>query len=643
MAFSVSVKFFNSFWMKKVVPKAANDAEPALLDPATVNIIWPEPGDELPLSMWPGMPWNPTGYITFPWNGAGVNENANSVIGEQRQWYIEEAVIRGGFNNTRASLGVRAYLAEDEEVTQEHRANSLIYSGVYNSRTGINDTNVFSIAEDITKSVNPSYGSIQKLFAENTNLNIFQENKVQYALINKDAVYSAEGSPMQTQSNVVIGQTVPYLGEYGISKNPESFATYGFQKYFADANRGIIGRLSRDGITEISSYGMKDYFRDALAVINPFDSIITLDYFINNPAFLLNNINEIPVDSGGCGCCNLEPGMSFWMQDFTSGDPDDPNYGAWIDTGAYIVNVTDNITECNITLSKFIDYTVYGSEWPTTSIQFQRYISDKIVGGWDIHNQCYTISLQPTEVQNGCITEAEYSTLNFDESINGWVSFYDYKPEIMFSLKNSFYSSNGFKLWKHYYDNSTATISATTRGDFYDQGYKPSQIRFVFNPSISTVKSFQTVSYEGSNGWEVMRYYSDPTEFNQDPYPINPPTNPLTYEPNWQSYTDETQKVLSYEEGKYIDPSDGIIYRAGFDRKENRYVSELKSASLPQAGEVIYWDGGLDGSGIALEAAPTSGIKGYYVTVDLQTDNATDVGGLKELFAVSSNWVVSSH
>ena len=70
---------------------------------------------------------------------------------------------------------------------------------------------------------------------------------------------------MQTQSNVVIGQTVPYLGEYGISKNPESFATYGFQKYFADANRGIIGRLSRDGITEISSYGMKDYFRDSFS------------------------------------------------------------------------------------------------------------------------------------------------------------------------------------------------------------------------------------------------------------------------------------------------------------------------------------------------------------------------------------------
>jgi hypothetical protein len=54
--------------------------------------------------------------------------------------------------------------------------------------------------------LDPANGSIQKLFAENTNMTIFQESKVSSALINKDAIYTAEGSPMQTTSNVVIGQ-----------------------------------------------------------------------------------------------------------------------------------------------------------------------------------------------------------------------------------------------------------------------------------------------------------------------------------------------------------------------------------------------------------------------------------------------------
>ncbi len=626
MAYAIGIKFFNSFWMKKVVPKAGTDMNPTG-SPATVNLAWPKPGDELPLSLWPGVPWNPTGYPIFPWNEAVVNANENQSRGQERQWYIEESVIRGGFNNTRVDLGVRAYLVEDDEAVQQRRGNSLIYSGVYNSRTGINDTNVFSIGEDITKSVNPSYGSIQKLFAENTNLNIFQENKVQYALINKDAVYSAEGSPMQTQSNVVIGQIVPYLGEYGISRNPESFATYGFQKYFADANRGIIGRLSRDGITEISNYGMKDYFREALSGINPDSSVVTLSFPVALPALLPNNINYMNITADPCGCGDIETGMTLFIPG-VNGEGD----FTWFDTGAWVVETIDNGSYCTLIFSSYLNWDDYNLlAWPS-EIRLQRYISDRIIGGWDIHNQCYTVSLQPTRVENDCVNEDNYETLNFDESINGWVSFHGYKPRMMCSLKSSFFSSDSFKLWKHYYD------TPTSRGFFYDQPYQSAQITFVFNPSVSTMKSFQTVGYEGSNGWEVISYESDPTEFDQYPGPINPPTAfPGTYSLSWQFYIDEAQRIYSYEQGRYVDPTDGLIYRVGFDRKENRYVSELKSASLTQAGEVISWDGNPN------TAAPISGIKGYFVTVNLQTDDVTDVGGLKELFAVSSNWVVSSH
>jgi hypothetical protein len=105
--------------MKKVVPKAANDTLPAG-DPATVNIQWPLVSDEFPLSVWPGLTWNPTDYPTFPWGSAEVNANPNEAIGETRQWYIEESVIRGGFNNTRVDLGVKAYTAEAEEAEQQH-------------------------------------------------------------------------------------------------------------------------------------------------------------------------------------------------------------------------------------------------------------------------------------------------------------------------------------------------------------------------------------------------------------------------------------------------------------------------------------------------------------------------------------------
>ena len=106
----------------------------------------------------------------------------------ENNWAIEESRIRGGYNNTSTDYGVKAYLVE-EEPNAALRGNSLIYSGIFNSRTGINQTNVFNVGEEITKSADPANGTIQKLYAEDTNLIIFQENKVSRALIDKDATY----------------------------------------------------------------------------------------------------------------------------------------------------------------------------------------------------------------------------------------------------------------------------------------------------------------------------------------------------------------------------------------------------------------------------------------------------------------------
>ena len=200
-------------------------------------------------------------YNTFILAGGGTSNS--DAVASRGKYHIEESRIKGGFNETSTDYGVKAYIVDDE-YKMRTRGNAMIYSGIFNAKTKVNNTNQFPIGKDITKAVDITNGSIQKLYAEDTNLNIFQENKVSSALIDKDAIFTAEGSPLKTTSNVVIGQIVPYLGKYGISKNPESFAFFGGRKYFADKSRGVILRLSRDGVTPISVYGMKDYFRDNL-------------------------------------------------------------------------------------------------------------------------------------------------------------------------------------------------------------------------------------------------------------------------------------------------------------------------------------------------------------------------------------------
>jgi hypothetical protein len=463
-------------------------------------------------------------------------------------WVIEESRIRGGYNNTSTSFGAKAYLVEDEP-NGSVRGNAMIYSGIYNSRTGINQTNQFSVGEEITKAIDPADGSIQKLHAEDSNLIILAEKKTSRALIDKDAIYTAEGGGVSVSNlRTVIGQVVPYAGNFGIGTNPESFATYGYRKYFVDKNRGAVLRLSMDGITEISNYGMIDWFRDNLS----------------------------SVDSSSFG-----PG--------------------------------------------------------------------KIVGGWDIYTKQYTLSLQPSTPPNATPDNSSYNTLQFDESVRGWPSFFTFKPRFTFSLANKMYSignqsGSDNKLYVH---NSTNV----DRAEFYGESNK-SKVTFVVNPNVDTSKVFKTINYEGSSGWEVTQYVSDIT--GVDSYELDTSGNPIWINP--PQLRDTSNQIYSYYEGEYIinpitssSTYNQPIYRsnyisvfgsnnppynrdyAGFIRKENKYYANLVNDSDGQTmpGEVIFGD-------------DMTGIKGYYCTVTLQNDNNTNPGGAKELFAVNSTFVVSS-
>ena len=127
--------------------------------------------------------------------------------------------------------------------------------------SGVNSLNQFIAAEKITKDVNPIYGSIQKLHSRSTadgDLIALCEDRVLKILANKDAVFNADGNTQLTATNNVLGQTIPYAGDYGISKNPESFASESYRCYFTDKVRSAVVRLSKDVLTPISNCGMKD-------------------------------------------------------------------------------------------------------------------------------------------------------------------------------------------------------------------------------------------------------------------------------------------------------------------------------------------------------------------------------------------------
>ena len=177
---------------------------------------------------------------------------------------VESNRIKDDFNAPFIDNGPKVSTVLDEPYQEEHKKSGLIYSGIFNTQSSFNQSNQFVTAEKITKDLNPSYGSIQKLYTRNTNLLAFCEDRVLKILANKDALFNADGKPQLLATNRVLGQSIPFAGEYGISKNPESFAKYGNRYYYSDKNRGAILRLSGDGVTNIAEKGMTSYFKEKL-------------------------------------------------------------------------------------------------------------------------------------------------------------------------------------------------------------------------------------------------------------------------------------------------------------------------------------------------------------------------------------------
>ena len=180
------------------------------------------------------------------------------------------------------------------------------------------------------------------------------------------------------------------------------------------------------------------------------------------------------------------------------------------------------------------------------------------------------------------------------------------------------YTIKNGSLWRHYSEDPTSL-----RGNFYNVN-TPSSITFILNPQVTNSKTFKTISYEGSNGWQVDSIVSDSTGEDQ--------INSTTY----QSDNDLAALIYSYTQGaydmlgnEYPNQLTAPVLYAGFARKENKYVANLINNSAATQGEIVF------GTSI-------SGIKGYYSTVTMSTDKVTNEGGEKELFSVGSSYTMNS-
>lgn len=177
---------------------------------------------------------------------------------------VESYIVKDLFNGNNLSTNTRPNAVELDGYKERRNIASLTYSGAFDESTNYNSLNEFNLSRANYKDLDDKYGTIQKLFSRDTDLIVFQEDKVHRVLYNKNVLSDAVGGGQITSIEQVLGQEVPYTGEWGIGKDPESFSNYANNIYFTDKPKGTVLRLGGDGLEPISRYGMKDWFRDNL-------------------------------------------------------------------------------------------------------------------------------------------------------------------------------------------------------------------------------------------------------------------------------------------------------------------------------------------------------------------------------------------
>jgi hypothetical protein len=208
---------------------------------------------------------------------------------------VESQRVLDDFNQTTLEYSPRVTTVIDN-YKQIRNDASICYSGIYNENTQYNRLNEFNLSISNFKYLDREFGSIQRMHARDTDLLVLQENKISSVLYGKNALTDAVGGGQIVSIPEVFGTQTTISGEFGISRNPESFAQWSDSVFFADARRGVTLSLTGNQFGITSEAGMKDYFRDIMRD-NPFTQKIGC-YDPHNHTYVLsfNNQRTVPCD-----------------------------------------------------------------------------------------------------------------------------------------------------------------------------------------------------------------------------------------------------------------------------------------------------------------------------------------------------------
>ena len=281
----------------------------------------------------------PTDALPDVWyeNSESFNINGNLHLGNvQNQTTSQPAIVNTGFANCFSfgngvesyrirdsikepafNLGNRIFTTSNEEYKAAHRFADLTYSGVYNDESNVNRLNEFNLGLLNFKPLEETYGDVEILFARETDILVLQEDKISYVLAGKNILSDSTGGGPVTSVPEVLGTQIARIENYGISNHPESFAEFGENKYFSDAKRNVIVKLTGSSaqneiLTVISNQGMRSWFRDLFADASATQKLGGYDPYMHEYVFTSNTI--VKPETELCTSCGVTKNITVVAQ-----------------------------------------------------------------------------------------------------------------------------------------------------------------------------------------------------------------------------------------------------------------------------------------------------------------------------------------
>tara|TARA_R110000824_G_scaffold265436_1_gene454347 strand:+ start:1951 stop:6930 length:4980 start_codon:yes stop_codon:yes gene_type:complete len=258
--------------------------------------------------------WDPSTQ-TFSLAEGSVDQTLTSPLETVLDFYncysfgngVESFRIEDRIDGRYFLLGERVLAVSNQDFKEADRFAGMTYSGVYSDSANSNNLNEFNLGLVNYKDLETSFGPIMKMHSRETDILILQEDRISYVLASKNVITDSTGGGAIASVPQILGTQIARIEEYGISFNPESFASWGSAMFFTDTKRGAVLMLrgasaGTDQLKVISSLGMRSWFRDQFSDQLTTQKLGGYDPYMDEYVLTANTIDiPLPLRRYPCG------------------------------------------------------------------------------------------------------------------------------------------------------------------------------------------------------------------------------------------------------------------------------------------------------------------------------------------------------